>query len=408
MKAEIEIIALVQCLIFLTQVIVLFVQYRINRDYRGIRWWVWGSVLMALGVIFMPMVTIKSLLIFAMISNPLIVLGQILLYVGIMEFLDKKSNRSILCSIYAAFIAFYYYYMFFDNDISARTIAINLTLATITLTTSYRLFFQKDRPRSSSSNFTALVFLLYGCFLATRMFFALLLPPMHTYSDQATVLIVGFIIPIVASTLWTFGFIIMLNQRLDMENRKEKEQIKLLVGQLEVERNLAQLNSITDSLTGLANRRYFDETLKTEFLRLKRSGATLSLIMLDVDYFKKFNDTYGHLAGDDCLRQIGNILKMIVGRAPDIVARFGGEEFVLILPETGKNGAKSLAERIINEIKILAIPHSESDVSDHVTVSIGIASVSTAELESPDQVVTLVDEAMYRAKKSGRNRIEWI
>ena len=192
----------------------------------------------------------------------------------------------------------------------------------------------------------------------------------------------------------------------DITERKQSEQkIQELVQQLEIERNTAQFNSITDSLTGLANRRYFDEALRTEFYRLKRSGSTLSLIMLDVDHFKKFNDNYGHLAGDDCLRQIGTTLKTIVGRAPDIVARYGGEEFVVILPETEAIGAETLAERIRKAVEELAIPHSASDIAEYVTVSLGVVTVYTTGLASPEQVVVMADEALYCAKKGGRNRI---
>jgi len=193
----------------------------------------------------------------------------------------------------------------------------------------------------------------------------------------------------------------------DITARKLAEhQIQQLVQQLEVERNIAQLNSLTDSLTGLSNRRYFDDTLKTEFYRLKRSGSTLSLIMLDVDHFKKFNDKYGHLAGDECLRQIGTTLNSIVLRIPDMVARYGGEEFVVILPETESGGAKALAERIRKSIEELVIPLSEYVSAKNVTVSLGVVTVSPNGLESPEEVVALADEALYCAKKGGRNRIE--
>lgn len=192
----------------------------------------------------------------------------------------------------------------------------------------------------------------------------------------------------------------------DITERKLAEQkIQELVQQLEIERNTAQLNSITDSLTGLANRRYFDEALKTEFFRLKRSGSTLSLILLDVDHFKKFNDSYGHLAGDDCLRQIGKTLKSIVGRAPDIVARYGGEEFVVILPETEELGANALAKRIRKAVEALAIAHFASDTAEYVTVSLGVVTVYPTRLASPEQVVALADEALYCAKNEGRNRV---
>jgi diguanylate cyclase (GGDEF)-like protein/PAS domain S-box-containing protein len=525
MKFDIRTLAFIQCLVFFTQSIVLFTQYRVNKTYRGIGWWVLGSFLMSLGVIFMPLVEIKSLLFLAMIANPLVVLGQVFLYIGMSEFLNKNENRRTIIIIFAIFIISYYYYMFFNNSISGRTVAINVTLALISIMIAYKLFLKKDKFISGSANFTASVFLIYGLFLLIRASFALILPTMHDYSDQEAILIIGFIVPTIISTLWTFGFIIMLNQRLNVENLIEKEKlqqifntipdaalitrlkdgliidvndrfslmtgyphdevigeaglrtnlwhtkeereifvteltktgicenkefvferkdkslfdgiisariitiyevphivsaihditerklaeqkIQQLVEQLEVERNTAQLNSITDSLTGLANRRHFDEALKTEFYRLKRSGKILSLIMLDIDYFKKFNDNYGHLAGDECLRQIGNMLNHIVGRAPDIVARYGGEEFVFILPETEEYGAKVMAERIRNAVEELAIPHATSDIGEYVTVSVGVVTVYTTDLASPEQVVKLVDEALYSAKKSGRNRIRF-
>jgi diguanylate cyclase (GGDEF)-like protein len=131
----------------------------------------------------------------------------------------------------------------------------------------------------------------------------------------------------------------------------------------------------------------------------------LSLILLDVDYFKNFNDCYGHLAGDECLRKIGLLLTSIIGRATDIVARYGGEEFVAILTDTNQEGAATLAERIRIAVETLDIPHSESEIADCVTVSLGVATVNTTHLQSEDQVVALADEAMYNAKKAGRNKI---
>ena len=406
MEVEIKMLAFIQFLISFSQVIILVVQYRVNKSSQGIKWWVYGSVLMAMGFIFMPMVLENSLKIFAMIANPLVVLGQIFFYVGIMRFLDKKERKQVLGLIFIVFLILYYYFIFINNDISARTVVVNVSLATVSITTAYQLFRRKDRQNPSSSNFTACVFLLYGFFLIARVLFALILPPMQTYSDQQTLIIAAFIVPIITGTLWTYGFIIMLNQRLNDENLKEKEITKQLVQQIETERNLAQQNSITDSLTGLANRRFFDEALKTEFFRMKRSGASLSLVMIDVDCFKKFNDNYGHLAGDDCLRRIGNILKTNVKRVPDIAARIGGDEFMLILPETEKNGAIDLAERIRKDTQALAIPHCESDVSQFVTVSIGVISVPTVGLTSPEQVMELADNALYCAKNRGRNLVE--
>lgn len=192
----------------------------------------------------------------------------------------------------------------------------------------------------------------------------------------------------------------------DITKRKlEEKQIKELVDQLEAEKNVAYINSITDSLTGVMNRRYFDQVLETELNKMNSLGSFLSLIMLDIDYFKKFNDSYGHLAGDDCLRQIGALLKTIFRRETDIVSRYGGEEFMAILVETEADRAKVLAEKIRKAVEELKISHVTSEISDFVTVSIGVVTVYTREKPTPYQVIALADEALYNAKTQGRNKV---
>ena len=193
----------------------------------------------------------------------------------------------------------------------------------------------------------------------------------------------------------------------DITNRKKAEQqIQELIHELEIERDLAQRNSLTDSLTGLSNRRLFDDALQVEFLRHKRSGSPLSLIMLDVDHFKKYNYHFGHLGGDDCLRQIARALKAVVERGPDIVTRYGGEEFVVILPDTNRQGAEVLADRICESVRRLALPHPESDASEFVTISLGIATAEDHALNDGAQLVAFADQALFQAKKNGRNRYE--
>jgi diguanylate cyclase (GGDEF)-like protein len=175
---------------------------------------------------------------------------------------------------------------------------------------------------------------------------------------------------------------------------------------LEMERDHAQVTARTDALTKLANRRTFDEMLSKEFDRLKREGLPLSLIMLDVDHFKRFNDTYGHVAGDNCLRQVAAAIQIAVRRPADIVARYGGEEFAVILPETDACGAAHVAERVRMGVEALGIPHATSDAAGHVTVSQGVVTVCPSRLTEPDRVVALADQALYKAKRGGRNRIQ--
>ena len=134
----------------------------------------------------------------------------------------------------------------------------------------------------------------------------------------------------------------------------------------------------------------------------------LSLIMLDIDHFKNYNDTYGHLEGDKCIQMITSRLKDIIEREPDIAARYGGEEFIAILPETDENGARLLGEKIRKEVENLNIPHETSETSRHVTVSVGVVTVYPKDFKSPDQVLKLVDDALYEAKAKGRNQVVFL
>ncbi|MFB2835769.1 PAS domain S-box protein [Floridanema evergladense] len=160
-----------------------------------------------------------------------------------------------------------------------------------------------------------------------------------------------------------------------------------------------------DGLTQIANRRRFDEYLNLEWFRLRREKASLSLILFDIDYFKLYNDTYGHLAGDDCLRQVATVISAISRRSADLFARYGGEEFAVILPHTNLSGATHLAELIRQAIHKLEIPHSQSLVSDRLTVSLGVACIVPDAQLSPQDLINAADRALYTAKQQGRDRI---
>lgn len=158
-----------------------------------------------------------------------------------------------------------------------------------------------------------------------------------------------------------------------------------------------------DELTQIANRRQFNECFVHEWRRLKRDHLPLSLIMCDIDYFKLYNDTYGHQVGDECLRKIAKMIDRIVKRPADLVARYGGEEFAAILPNTTIEGAFHVADTIQAELEKLRIVHEQSAVNEYVTLSIGISSVVPASEWSPEALVRVADIALYEAKSAGRN-----
>ncbi len=181
----------------------------------------------------------------------------------------------------------------------------------------------------------------------------------------------------------------------------EREQVEQA---LQIANQELQHLAIVDGLTQIANRRCFDQRLQQEWQRLAREQQPLSLILFDVDYFKRYNDCYGHQAGDACLVQIAQVAKLGVNRPADLVARYGGEEFVVILPNTDRQGAITIAEHMRQAIRALKIPHEQSDVSEIVTVSLGIASTIPIPGNLPDTLIALTDQALYAAKQQGRDR----
>ncbi len=191
----------------------------------------------------------------------------------------------------------------------------------------------------------------------------------------------------------------VLRQRVRRLIQQSRLYQKLRLANRELQR-LAAL----DGLTGVANRRRFDEYLDAEWTRMAQEKLPLSLILCDLDFFKKYNDTYGHQAGDDCLRRVADALRFCAKRSLDLVARYGGEEFAVILPNTTGFGAFQVAEEIRAVVNSLDITHIQSAVSQHVTLSLGIACIHPTPDTSPSMLIAEADTALYQAKAAGRNR----
>lgn len=168
--------------------------------------------------------------------------------------------------------------------------------------------------------------------------------------------------------------------------------------------SLQKLSAI-DVLTGIANRRSFDETLKKEWHRTMRADKPISLLMIDIDFFKLYNDHYGHQGGDDCLKKVVNGLQANLHRETDFLARYGGEEFSVILPETELQGALKVAEEMRQAIRALRIEHAKSKVDKFVTISIGVSSVIPLQSMVPEILITAADQALYKAKEDGRDQV---
>lgn len=198
--------------------------------------------------------------------------------------------------------------------------------------------------------------------------------------------------------------VVNLKEERDQRRSREQELLELnrkLVSANQMLRRLA----VVDSLTGIANRRYFDEILSQEWRRGERDNLPLSLVMADIDFFKLYNDRFGHQAGDDCLRKVAEALHGALRRPGDALARYGGEEFAAVLPNTPFPGAEELAEAMRLAVENLSLAHPDSSVLERVTVSLGLASTQPGPGTGPESLVAAADEALYRAKRAGRNRV---
>lgn len=203
-------------------------------------------------------------------------------------------------------------------------------------------------------------------------------------------------------------------RRLDEKNLKEPQLIiisrniterKLVEQQLQEANLLLQELSMKDGLAGVWNRRAFDARLEIKWSRALANQTPLSLILLDIDYFKAYNDTYGHQEGDDCIRKVATAIDKILKLTGRKVFRYGGEEFGILLPETDHASAVDLAERIRAAIADLQLPHSESNIAEHVTISLGLATIIPTSSDSAVQFIETADQALYKAKQEGRNRV---
>lgn len=209
------------------------------------------------------------------------------------------------------------------------------------------------------------------------------------------------------ATIWC-GYITDISAKKSIEEELLTRTVELCKS----EEKLTELNetlkklAVQDGMTGIANRRAFDTRLEYEWDRCQRENQPLSLIMIDVDFFKQYNDHYGHLAGDDCLKIIAKTLSQSTKRGSDLCARYGGEEFVLLLPNTGSDSAARIAEDCREKIYQLGIIHESSSICDVISISAGVSSTLPDRAESSLTIIDWADQALYQAKLEGRNRIK--
>lgn len=215
--------------------------------------------------------------------------------------------------------------------------------------------------------------------------------------------LIGIIIIILSIGFYLVNKYRKLSKKLELDVKERSQELRQAnVSLKEANIELARI-SLTDKLTSIYNRRYFDRTFNREWKIARRNRQSLALIMLDIDKFKNFNDTYGHLAGDQCLERIADQIKKTIKRPGDFVARYGGEEFAVVLPNTPIDGALKLAEEIREDIENLNNHYEELETK--VTVSLGVAAIIPDSTDNPDELIAAADKALYQAKEAGRNQV---
>ena len=513
-------LAIILCLASGMQTAALYGLYRMDKAHSGSGWWSLGSALLAVGFAFNLLRSIPTLGITAIIANSVLFsAGLAFLYIGVLRFFDQQERRGWLVAIGLLFTLLIIYFASVENDLMARRLVVSIAVAALSVFIARALFAYKTRSVKDSAHFLSAVFLANGSFFIVRAWATLSGSAVQSTFSPTLTQTSTYLVLLIISTLWTFGFIIMVNQRLYAESREAKEHFELifntspdavlitrlddgrivdindgftaltgfthaevidkttldldiwgnpadrrkfadelgdngfcenmevsfqrkngsqLIGMisakiitlqgtthvLSVSRDITERKraenaleesnrklealSITDGLTGIANRRHFDEIFAQEHARLTRSGAELSLILIDIDHFKAFNDNYGHVKGDECLRRIARVMADCAARPADLAARYGGEEFACILPETDRIGAVVIAEKIRRGILALAIPHKGSDIADVITASLGVVTAQCAADRTAVEILDQADELLYLAKSSGRNRVEFV
>lgn len=341
------------------------------KQYRGVRAALIANLCVAVGLMLRLFADRLPDFLTVILSNVLLLTGLGLFYIALSQFAGLSYSKVFVIGVITAVVSLLLYFTYWDDDIGKRIVTLSLGSIVMVFTLIYQLWRTQKTSLRFSASLMLISFLVHGLFLIVRTISIILDPPQDTLSltpTQSATYLLSFAI----SFFWSIGFILMVSHRL--------------------RNDLMEIATI-DVLTRIPNRRATQAFLEKELSRLQRQNGELSLLLIDIDDFKRVNDRWGHAAGDDVLRKTASLFQSMI-RKQDLVGRWGGEEFLMIVP--GPCDVEALAERVRSEIA--AAEYSHGTASFHITVSIGIACANATTLK--DEILKKADDALYQAKRT--------
>lgn len=365
---------------------VMFFVWRAQKNYAGTKYWVLSNFAAAAGFAMIGLRGIAPDFVTIILGNLLGITATAFALEGNRRFLGLRPDSIIPIAIVTAYAITLTFYTYIQPDVSARIITASI-VASLLAFLSYRAFAEKpELMKNVVYRTVGYTFLLFSVLMFVRMISTMAFSSISELYTPDWIQSVSFMVFLVFATVWSFNYVVLNSERLQEELREKETEL--------LER------ATTDFLTGVGNKRAFDEFANSEIKRGRRYNIPVSVVIIDLDHFKLINDTHGHAVGDKVLIEIGAVLKRMT-RQHDHIARLGGEEFGLLLTHTDLETGHAVAEAFRREIQSLTVSHGKSKIK--ITSSFGVA-----ELLAEDSLETLMERAdanLYRAKDTGRNRV---
>lgn len=378
-----------------------------RRTYPGFYHWTIAYVLGGGGLVLMGLRHTAPDLVSIVLANLLVIAQPFFLARGMAIFVQAREHTRVEIFIMLALLVLISWFTYLQPSVTNRIVLFNLAFAFFTIRLAFLTAWGLPRLPQMGSNWLLVgLFVIFSVWYLLRTFLTLQFEsPTTDLMSSSWLQSVTFSFSILANIGISMLLITLTAQRIEADLCLVHNELNQKNLQLENANKQLERISLQDGLTGLSNRRSFDQILEKEWQRMLRNKSPLSLIMIDIDFFKEFNDNDGHLAGDDCIRSVARALEQCIGRASDVAARYGGDEFALILPESSSSGAHIVAQAIQSSLQKMTIAHQASEVGELVTLSFGVATMIPHDSSSPKFLLDLADKALYTSKENGRNLI---